>query len=152
MAKFKFNLAPLLKVRTQAEEAAQRVLAGHESERVRLENMLRSQQMMLQDSSHAMRERLVGQLNVTELRLHATSALVGARDANRIVLELAGVHKQIDAARRELIEARKKRMAIERLRERRFEDWRARVNKAEDDLLDEIACRPRAGTMTEVSP
>jgi flagellar export protein FliJ len=131
----------LLKLRRQAEQAAQRALGEQQRELVRLEDMLRTQQHRLSDSSNALRTRLVGELDVNELRLHAASALAGSRDANRIVLEMAGVHRNVEDARRKLLEARQKRMVIERLRERRLDDWQTRIDKADNDLLDEIACR-----------
>jgi flagellar export protein FliJ len=141
MPKFHFPLQPLLKIRRQAEQAAQRALGEQQRELVRLEDMLRTQQHRLTESSHALRGKLVGTLNVSELRLHAASALAGSRDADRIVLEMAGAHRNVDTARQKLLESRQKRMAIERLRERRLDAWQARLDKAENDLLDEIACR-----------
>lgn len=145
MAKFKFALQPLLNVRRQAEEAAQRALAEQQRELVRLEDMLRTQQNRLHASSQDLRAKLVGALNVSELRLHAASALLGVRDANRIVLEMAAAHRNVEAARAKLLEARQKRKAIERLRERRFDAWKKRLDKAEDDMLDDIACRDGVG-------
>jgi len=149
MAKFTFPLQPLLKIRTQAEHTAQRALGEQQRELVRLEDMLRTQQGRLTQSSHDMRGRLVGRLDVNELRLFAASSVTGSRDANRIVLEMAGVHKRVEAAREQLLEARQKRMAIEQLRERRYEEWKARINKAEDELLDEIACRAGSQSVVE---
>lgn len=143
MAKFTFQLDPLLRIRTQTEQAAQRALGEQQRELVRLESMLRTQQQRLVDSSHQLRSRLVGALHVGELRLHAASALMGHRDANRIVLEMARVHKQVESARAALLEARRERLALERLRERRFGEWKARIEKAENDALDDIACRSR---------
>jgi flagellar export protein FliJ len=149
MAKFTFNLDPLLKIRAQAEQAAQRALATFVQQQVALEDRLRQQQHMLMSSSHDMRSRLVGELNVSELRQHASAALLGARDANHIVLELASVLKSIETARGRLLEARQKRLAIERVRERRYQDWQAKLNKAEHDLLDEIASRPHTNDLAE---
>jgi len=149
MPKFVFNLGPLLHVRARAEEAAQRALAAHERERVRLEELLRTQHQGLTDSSHALRDRLVGRLDVHELRLHASAALRGERDARMLVLELAGVHRNIEAARKQLLEARQQRKAIEILRERRYEAWRAAVERQEDVLLDEIATRSAAHDFEE---
>ena len=144
MAKFRFPLQPVLRLREQAEQAAQRALAEQIRAQVQLEESLRTQHLRLSTSSDELRSKLVGRLDLGDLRLHAASALAGARHANQIVLELAAVHRHVDTARQAFLAARQQRMAIERLRERRFEAWQARLNKAEDAMLDDIACRPRA--------
>jgi flagellar export protein FliJ len=71
--------------------------------------------------------------------MHASSSMQILRDAQRIVLELAGVHKRLEAARAELIEATKQRRAVELLRDRRFAEWRNAENKRETAAIDELA-------------
>ena len=71
--------------------------------------------------------------------MYAGAALQHMRYAQRLVLELAGVHRRLDAARERLREASRKRQAMERLRERRFAEWRAAQEKAETSALDELA-------------
>jgi flagellar export protein FliJ len=61
-----------------------------------------------------------------------------------MVLELAGVHKRLAAARGELIEAAKARRALELLKESRFARWKAGLEKVEVMALDELAVQQAA--------
>ena len=70
-------------------------------------------------------------------------AIQADRVAHRVVLELAGVHQRLDAARAELRAAMQRRQAIELLRDRHFERWRKAQEKAETTALDELAARAR---------
>jgi flagellar export protein FliJ len=71
--------------------------------------------------------------------MHAAASLGVMRAAQRIVLELAGVHRKLDVARAQLIESARQRRAVEILRERRYQQWQTEINKAEADALDELA-------------
>ena len=73
------------------------------------------------------------------LRLAANASLHVVRKAQQIVLQLAGVHRRLDLARAQLIEAAKRRRAMELLRDRRFAQFKAAENKAETAALDELA-------------
>lgn len=139
MPRFRFQLEPLLKARRTAEEEKQRALATIQRQRIQLEDALRLQQQQIAADKSEQRERLTGVLNLNELRLGAGATLAAVRKANRLALELAGVHKRLEAARLELIEARRKRRVVELLRERRFEQWKQAENKAETAMLDELA-------------
>jgi flagellar export protein FliJ len=137
-AKFKFALEPLLRARIVEEQARQRAVADIERERLYLEETLRSHQAHIAEGKDSLRENLVGRIDPAMLRLHASASLSVMRAAQRIVLELAGVHNRLNAARSELIESARRRRAIELLRERRLEQWKQQVNKTEDDALDEL--------------
>ncbi|MHC4427986.1 MAG: flagellar export protein FliJ [Planctomycetota bacterium] len=139
MAKFRFKLEPLLKARKRAEERHQLTVAGMERERLALEEKLRRQQDAIGQSKKTWRGSLVGRIDIASLRLQAASALGSVRQAQQLVLQLAGVHQRLEAARCELIEATKARRAIERLKERRFERWKTDLEKAETARLDELA-------------
>lgn len=139
MAKFRFKLEPLLKARRMVEQTHQRAVAEIERERMTLEARLRAQQEHLAEGKKTMRSDMVGQVNIQGLRMHAASSLHQMRIAQRLVLELAGVHRRLEAARASLIEAARRRRAVELLKERRFLQWRTRLEKAETAALDELA-------------
>lgn len=139
MAKFQFSLDPLLKARRRAEQSRQRSVAELEQERLRLESSLRGQQSVIVENKRDLKSQLVGRLDVAMLRRHAAAMMQQARVAQRVVLELAGVHQRLEAARAELVEAAKARRAVELLRDRRMEQWKASIAKAETDALDELA-------------
>ncbi len=139
MPRFRFPLDGLLKARHAVEQQKQRAVAEIERERLTLEDQLRSQQQNFAENRQELRDALVGTVNASALRLHAASAIQQMRLAQRLVLELAGAHTRLESARAALVEASRARRAIELLRERRFEQWRASLDKAESVMLDELA-------------
>lgn len=139
MPRFRFPLEGLLKARHAAEQQQQRAVAEIERERLAIEERLRRQQTDFAANRQELRDALVGTVNAHALRLHAASSIQQMRQAQRLVLELAGTHKRIESARAALIEAARARRAIELLRERRFEQWRAALDKTEATMLDELA-------------
>ncbi|MDY7109689.1 MAG: flagellar export protein FliJ [Planctomycetota bacterium] len=144
MARFRFKLEPLLKARRHAEREKQRAVAELERQRLDLEDALRRRQAFIVEGKAALRDRLVGDLDMPSLRAHAGSTVQVMREAERLVLELAGVHKRLEAARGELVEAARERRSLELLRDRRLAQWKAALNKAEDAALDELAVHAAA--------
>lgn len=144
MARFRFKLDPLLRARQHAERQRQRAVAELERRRLALEEALRRKQEFIVAGKQALRDRLVGELAMPSLRAHASSTIQVMREAQRTVIELAGVHKRLDAARAQLIEAARDRRALELLRERRLAQWKAAISKAEDAALDELAVHAAA--------
>ena len=67
-----------------------------------------------------------------------------AEAVRRSDLELAGLHRRLEAARSELTEAARDRRAIELLRERRLFEWRRRIDRAEDAVIDDLAAAAAA--------
>lgn len=139
MSRFVFKLDPLLRARRRLEQGRQRVVAELEQDRARLEDRLRRQQELLAQGRESQRAGLVGRLRIEELRIHAGSSLGQMRQAERLVLELAGLHRRLETARQELVDAARHRRAIELLRDRRYEQWRAALDRAETARLDELA-------------
>jgi flagellar FliJ protein len=139
MPRFRFPLEGLLKARRAAEQQQQRAVAEIERARHAIEERLRQQQQDFAMNRQDLREALVGTVDAQTLRLHAASSIQQMRQAQRLVLELAGTHARMDAARALLVEAARARRAIELLRERRFEQWRVALEKAEAATMDELA-------------
>jgi len=139
MPRFRFPLEGLLKSRRMLEQARQRAVADFERERLALQDRLRRQQEAIVSDRQDLRGALLGTLDAHMLRLHAASSIQQMRLAQRLVLELAGVHRRLETARAALVEASRARRAIELLRERRFEQWKAALDKADNQALDELA-------------
>lgn len=139
MAKFTFSLDPLLKARLTVEQRHQRAVAVIEQERRGLEERIRDQQRQIAEGKQTVRGGLIGAVDAQGLRQHAASSLHMMRQAQRLVLELHGVHRRLEAARAGLIEAAKARRAVELLRERRWEEWKSAQERAETAALDELA-------------
>jgi flagellar export protein FliJ len=139
MARFRFPLDPVLRMRRHAERERQRAVAAIEGERAALEAALRRLQEGAAGGRDELRDGLVGDVDVALLRQHAASAMRSARQARRIVLQMAGVHRRLEEARRALVEAMRRRRAIELLRERRLETWRTEARRRDAAALDDLA-------------
>lgn len=139
MPRFHFQLEPLLRARRRAERDRQRVVAELEQERARLEAALRAQQEHIDAGRNQMRERMVGRVLVHELRAHTAASMKQMAQAQRVVLELAGLHRRLEGARADLLSAMQARRAIELVREKRHEEWRRSEARAETAALDELA-------------
>jgi flagellar export protein FliJ len=144
MAKFIFRLEPLLKARRRAEQDAQRAVAQLQRQRMALEDTLRGFQQTISHGKESLRGALAGSIDMRSLRLEAGASLDLVRKAQQVVLQMAGLNQQQETARVGLIEARKRRRALELLREQRFEQWKRTLNKAEDARLDELATNAAA--------
>ena len=144
MAKFLFRLEPLLKARRRQEEKEQRAVAELERERMALEETLRGYQRKITHGKESLRGSLGGALDMRGLRLEAGAALHLIRKAQQVVLQLAGLGQRQGVARARLIEATKRRRALELLKERRFDQWKTNLDKAETAQIDELVTNAAA--------
>jgi flagellar export protein FliJ len=134
MAKFRFKLEPLLTARRMEERTEQRAVAVIEREAA-----LRLRQTQLAEAKQVLRGQLTGTLDAHDLRMYASTALQHVRHAQRTVVELAGIHRRLEEARTRLAEAASRRRALELLKERRWQQWKTRLDKAEAAQLDDLA-------------
>lgn len=141
MSAFRFALEPLLTLRRMEEERTQRAVALIERERAEIEERIRTQQGHIHEGKESLRSGLVGQLDVTQLRQQAASSMQVSRKTHQLVIRLAGVHQRLAQARAALVEAMRARRAIEILREKRFEEWRAEQGRREIRELDDLSQR-----------
>lgn len=142
MARFVFELEAVLTQRVAQERERKLAVAALERERERLESVIRG----CRDAIHATREDIravlrpgAGVVDTREVRRLAGGEASDVARAQRAVLELAGVHRRLEAARRALLEAAVRRKAVELLRERRYEAWVLAQRRREDAALDELA-------------
>lgn len=139
MAKFRFKLDPVLEQRRRAEEDEQRAVAQIERERIALEERIRAYARAIEQEREDLRAQLSRGGDLSAARLQANASLDLTNKANRAVLELAGVHKRLDAARLRLLEAVTRRKALEVLRYKAEQRHRAEENRRESATLDELA-------------
>lgn len=138
MPKFRFKLDPVLEQRRRQEENEQRHVAEVERERVALEERIRAYARAIEQERADLREQLTVGGDLRAARLQANASLDLTNKANRAVLELAGVHKRLDAARLRLLEAMTKRKGLEVLRERAEQQFRDEMKRREAAELDEL--------------
>ncbi len=139
MAKFKFRLQSLIKVKEIQEKMVERELAT-------IKNKILQEQARLEDLKHE-HEKLIttspleGKVRVAEIALHQDyiqkiSSQIHFENA-RIVLLTQSENKKID----EVMEAKKDKEAIEHLKEKQFEEYKKDIEKKEQVLIDALAQR-----------
>lgn len=138
MARFRFKVEVVLKHRKTIEQQKQRAVAELETQRVRIEGVIRRCQEGLVREKSELRGRL-SDADLRGARWQAAASMRLIAAARRAALELAGVHKRIEAARAELLEAAKRRKTVELLKERRFDEWKLDESRRELAAVDELA-------------
>ena len=141
MARFIFELEAVLKQRLAEEREHQLAVAALEREKSLLESSIRAYQQDLSVERDELRDQLASgpaTLDLRGVRFQAGASLRLIALAQRAVLQLAGLHKRIDAARLKLLQATMRRKGVEMLKERRLEEWKLRQKKAEEAALDEL--------------
>jgi hypothetical protein len=149
--KFKFTLEAVLTQRMAIEEQHQRRVATLERERLALEDRIRGFQRLIRGAKEDLRRRLVsesrevdldapvaGGVSLSDVKLQANASLHLVARAQQSVLELAGLHRRIDAARLELLGATTDRKAVELLKAKRLQEWKDEIRKKEDAEIDEM--------------
>ena len=139
MARFLFKLEPVLRQRRNEERNEQLAVAKIERQRIDLQNRIRDRQQRIAAERLELRRVLLSAgSGFNDIRRQAAAATVLNTQAQRLVLELAGVHRRLDNARIKLQLATRRRKAMGRLRERRYEAWamdeRRKDAAAADDL------------------
>jgi flagellar FliJ protein len=147
---FRFNLQPVLDQRERIEEAKRLIVAELERERIRIEDRLRGYQRAIVAAKQDLSRQLGAQqariaapdaaerISVESVRMQAGASLRLVAQAQQTVLELAGLHKRLDAARLDLLDAATQKKAVELLREKRHEEWKQEQRRKENAELDEM--------------
>ncbi|MCB9848434.1 MAG: flagellar FliJ family protein [Phycisphaeraceae bacterium] len=154
MARFRFELEHVLDLRKRQERDAQIAFSAIDRERAALESQIRGYQRTIVGFKRDLRVALAGEragdgepgapVTLHDVRSQAGASLMVMGKAQAAVIQLAAVHKRLDAAREALLEAARARKAVEMLRERRYEQWKRAMNRREAAELDDLATM-RAG-------
>ena len=150
MAKFVFKLEPVLKQRRNEERDEQLAVAEIERQRIGLEHRIRDLQSRIAAERLELRRVLVsGGNGFDDIRRQAGAANVLNAQTQRLVLELAGVHRRLDKARSKLQLATRRRKAMGRLRGRRYEAWAMDERRKEAVAADDLNIT--AGSRKEIA-
>lgn len=139
MAKFKFNLEPVLFQRRTEEDRCQRDLAKVLRERMILQDQLRSMQETITGSRRELASGLAGTVDIDRVSHFARFSGQVRQRAMAFISRLAVTEKRIESAREKLIKATQARKALEILREKRFRQWVKEMERREAVALDELA-------------
>ncbi len=151
MAKFVFQLEAVLEQRIAREQQRQLAVAHIERERVEAEQDIRAYQMAIEQERDELRLMLSAEassahdgsepalIDLSGARRQAAAAVRLTARAQQAVLKLVGIHRRLDAARIELLEAATQRKAVELLREKQYQEYLADQRKRDAAATDEIA-------------
>lgn len=155
MPKFRFELEAVIKQRLAIERQKQLALADLERTRLALEDKLRGFQSSITAEKNDLRDSLApgalagaaASVDLRHVRMQANMSLHLVAKAQQTVFQLAALHRRLEVARKELLAATTRRKAVEKLKERRYEQWRAEQAALEARSLDEIAVTGHAVRM-----
>lgn len=147
MPKFTFKLEPVLKQRRRNEDQRQRDLAKLLRRRMILEGQIRQMQQTITESKRQLGGALCGKVALDRVGQFARYSGQVTQRAHAIVGELAKLENQIQTARAVLLEATRKRKALELLRNRQLARWKQQQQRREDARLDELNVQRYARSM-----
>lgn len=141
MPRFMFKLQPVLDQRQREEREKQLAVATLERERLALESRIRMCQRMMDDERSTLSQALAtGQrVDLKAVKMQAGASLKHNFEAQRTVLELAGVFHKLQSARGELTEAAARRKAVELLRDHQHQAFKEEQDRRESNDLDEMS-------------
>ena len=139
MASFHFKLQPVLRQRELAEEQCQRELAMYLRKRMILHDQLRGMQQTISTSKRELGQSLVGKVDLARIGDFARYSGQVTQRAYQIVTRLRELEPEIAAARQKLVEASRRRKAIQLLRDRQHQQWLDEQNRAQTLEMDELA-------------
>ncbi len=151
MRKFVFSLEAVLTQRAAVERTKQLAVAVIERERRDAEEEIRGHQRDFEMRRTEVRGMLAPgtPVDLRGVRMQAGSTLHVLSQTSRSALRLAGVHNRLAISRAELLRVTTARKAVERLRERRLEEWRAEEKKREAAAADELSVMRGNGSQEE---
>ena len=140
MAQFRFRLQTVLEQRERDERDQQMVVAAIERDRLALESRIRNCQLQIDQERRTLSKALgPGQsVDLSQVRMQAGAALNYHFDAQRTVLELAGVFQKLKEARALLAKAAARKKAVELLREQHLEAFNKEQSRRENNELDDM--------------
>lgn len=139
MAKFVFRLEAVLKQRRIEEDRRRLVVAELERKRLALEDRLGELRAELElERSHHRAGLSRTRLHMDEARHQAFAIGRLEGQARQETLRLAGLLQRLEVARADLLKATTARKGLERLRERRYEEWMWEQERREAAGIDDV--------------
>lgn len=139
MKKFKFRLEKLLDAKVAKEKAIQNELAKAVGE----QNIFRAKQSEYRSRVAAQKDdfhkRFVNKtVNFSELEMYHRFEVFAEKVVDDAQQKIDAMEPAIHRIRLRLTEASKERRTIEKLKERRFNEWKYNVTRAEDKENDDM--------------
>ncbi|MGQ0628795.1 MAG: flagellar FliJ family protein [Phycisphaerales bacterium] len=147
---FVFELETVLEQRRRQERVYQLAVAELETRRRGIEEMVAETHRRIAAGRDELRQSLTptgtrlpgpehASVNLTAVRLSASSSLHGLVLLQRAAIELAGVHERLKLARARLLTATTARKAVETLRGRRKAEYDTEQKRRESAEMDDLS-------------
>ncbi len=142
MARFKFRLATLLRLRESARDERRTLLA----QAYRAEDVILREQQRLEAERAALEQRIrgaagPGEIDVDRLIESQRFELVLRAQKEHLAHQRELVKAEIERRRQALVEANREVQVLENLREKQRERWRGEESRREVKRLDEVGQR-----------
>ncbi|MCX6640548.1 MAG: flagellar export protein FliJ [bacterium] len=141
MKKFKFRLERVVDVRKTKEKECQRELAVSQAE---YQRQLRRLEEAAEDSAHSsekLRQALTKSATAGDLKLMHGWRMWQAEELRAQAYRTEAQECEVEEKREALIQASKDKKILEKLKERRQEEYRIEAEKETQAFLDELGCR-----------
>jgi len=139
MPAFVFKLEPVFRQRALIEDQRQRELAQVMRHQMIMMDQLRQLQQTISGSKQDLAGSLVGAVDLEAVAGFARFSGQTTQRAHSLVKKIAELEQQVAAARERLIDASRERQAIEKLKERQYEQWKQQRDRREAAVMDELA-------------
>lgn len=138
MKKFQFALDTVLEYRRQALDAIQIELAALSAQTKAQAQALEDARNRLQKTNAEYRSKQAAGMTVAEARGYETALLVAQRDIRREQELLLECQKKEEAKRQETVAAKQDVSSVEKLREKKLEEYRQDEQKGEERFIDDL--------------
>ena len=138
MKMFEFRLQPVLRLRDQAERVKQREFAEAVNEVRRREGEILRVLSEIDDSRESLRHAEMRVIDPWQLIFHRRYLNHLEKQLHGLRGELRALSKKAEARRLELVEASKKKKSLEKLKERRRDEYMYEAGREEQKMFDEI--------------
>lgn len=138
MPQFNFRLQKVLDVRKYKEEVKKQELAALLLEYQKEQEFLNYLKFNQDKYQKELREKQVGAIDVFELIFYYTYLFKLHQDIERQINTLCKLQEQIDLKREEVIQAQKERKIVEKLKDKKWIDFKKELDLSEQKFLDEI--------------
>ncbi len=139
MKSFKFKLQPVLHHRQKKEDILKKELAEakslFEKERAVLDRLTSK----LSDIQAELRHKQQSSFTASEAASYSTYLTRVEREIDVQTIKLTDIAVEVKRAQGRLIEASRDKKIMEKLQEKKYEEYKVEADKAEQTLIDEIA-------------
>jgi len=139
MKKFTFRMQTILNMREHAEDAQKRRLAEKNKQIQTVEADIQQYQEQIQTQQFTHKNTAQQMLNITSFRSMVSFRHSMKKKLLQTMQQLQLLQAEREQIRRDLLQATREKKALEFLKQKRYDAWRAERRKSENSQTDEVA-------------